>query len=496
MLVTKKSCNETQTNKGSLFYRAPFSFSGRFVLSLSFAFYMVNNVDSAEVSNKLLHNWKKFSQSTQNINHRRWLKALENPEAIKLATAWRNLRGYDAYDIIARYKLPGQLKPGLHISSSNINSMPWLKEYLPKEIYDSILSGKGFVKQASIIPTNTYYQNKGVLAATRNLINNKKVPYTDSEDTLRNPDGTAMLLNSETAAAIPYIKPENGLELMWSFVAYGVGTETLALDPVITLSCSQEGNIDYKYKSAIWWQKYHGRTQIGDERDVDDKEELVEGGAVYAYQPYDVRGFAGIRQRYANGKKHDDFKVFLPAMRRTRTLSGADAQDPMWAGLEVTWDDWRSYWVKTNRSQFEYKLVGEKLILASPEVGYIYNSGKFNNDKCKWDELELELRPVWILEIIDKSGSYQYKKRTLYIDMETYYSQYERTTDQRDNIFRIWDDSRAWRPFDGDSQWRHITIYNAINHRVNYFFMTPQWDNRSENVTDEQFDIDQLRDYQ
>jgi hypothetical protein len=447
-------------------------------------------------SNQALEQWRSFAEQSKNPQHKRWLAEIEKPDAIRLANEWKILRGYDSYDILKKYKLPETLKPGLTVDAKNIANYPWLKEYMPLEMYKALASGTGYVKQISIVPTNTYYMNKGVLKATQLMHEKRLKPFTDENNTLRNPGGKATFLTSESAGAIPYLHPENGLELNWSFIAHGVGSETLILDPMVTYSCSGDGQIDYKYKAALWWQKFHGRSEIGDLTDIDGKEGVVEAGAIFAFEPYDVNGFAGVRQRYADGSKSDDFKVFLPAMRRTRTLSGADAQDPMWAGLEVTWDDWRSYWVKTNQSKFEYNLIGERLILASPEVGYVYDSGDFDESSCSWNSLELELRPVWQLEIIDKTGSYQYKKRTLYIDMEMFYSQFQVTTDQRDNKFRTWEDSRAWRPFDGDAQWRHVTIHNEINDRVNYFFMTPQWDGRADDVTDEQFDIDQLRDYQ
>ncbi len=483
--------------------RLPVNFLIRvFCLLLSSISFSVQSAEdsSNEQANSVYENsmddWSDFVALSTKKEHKQWLKAIQDPRAVAMAKEWRELRGYDAFDVIQKYQLPTALKPGLTINANNISLYPWITEYLPAEMYQAIISPNGYVREITIVPTNTYYQNIGVLNATRRTLKNKSKPVTDKNSTLKNKDGSSTLTNSETAAAIPYLHPTNGLELTWSFVAHGVGTETLALDPVITLSCSEDGDTDYLYEAAIWWQKFHGRSQIGDEADIPEKEGIIEAGAIFAFKPFDVKGFAGVRQRYADGSKADDFKVFLPAMRRTRTLSGADAQDPMWAGLEVTWDDWRSYWVKTDINKFDYRLVGQRLILASPEVGYIYSSGVFNENNCKWDSLELELRPVWELEIIDNSGSYQYKKRTLYIDMETFYSQYQFTTDQRDNIFRTWEDSRAWRPFDGDAQWRHVTIFNAINKRVNYFFMTSQWDERWENVTDEQFDIDQLRDYQ
>jgi len=450
----------------------------------------------AVFENRALQQWRDYAQQTQKPQHLKWLAEIEKPQAQDMAKQWRDIRGYDAYDLIDKYKLPAELKPGLTINAGNIKKYPWLKKYMPLPMYKTLTSKQGYVREITIVPTNTYYMNKGVLAASRRMQEKNIVPVTDKNNTLRNPDGSATFLHADTAGAIPYLHPKNGLELTWSFIAHGVGTETLILDPLITLSCSADGQMDYKYRAALWWQKFHGRSQIGDQVDIEGKQALVEVGAIFAFEPIDVNGFAGVRQRYADGNKSDDFKVFLPAMRRTRTLSGADAQDPMWAGLEVTWDDWRSYWVKTDQSRFEYRLIGETLMLVSPEVGYVYDSGAFNEDSCKWDSLELELRPVWQLEITDKTGSYQYKKRILYIDMEMFYSQFQLTTDQRDNPFRTWEDSRAWRPFDGDAQWRHVTIHNEINNRVNYFFMTPQWQGRADEVSDEQFDIDQLRDYQ
>jgi hypothetical protein len=304
------------------------------------------------------------------------------------------------------------------------------------------------------------------------MIDKNIVPKTDSHSTLLNPDGTSTLLNNETAAAIPYLHPKNGLELNWDYVAHGVGTDTAFFDPIEANACSPDGKMEREYVAKMWWQKFHGRSLIGDEKNIFGMDDFIEGGAIFALSPYDIQGFAGVRLRYAVGKKSDDFKIYLPATNRTRLLSGTDSQDPMWAGLELSWDDWRAHWGKTDLDQFEYKLLGETLILASPEVGYIYDSRKLDSSGCRIESMELELRPVWILEITDKTGAYQYKKRTTYIDKEFYYMQYHLTTDQRDTPFRTWDDSRAWRPSDGDSQWSHITIHNEINKRINIFKMT------------------------
>lgn len=463
---------------------------------LSLCILLIWSVSVTADTNKALDEWRTFSEKTGNSNHAKWVEEISKPEAIELAKRWKTLRGYDAHDLIAEVDLPADLKAGLTIKKSDATNFPWLKKYMADEMYRALSTKEGYINSITIVPTNTYYMHAGVLSATQTMLDNGIVPKTDASSTLLNPDGTVTLLNNETASAIPYLHPKNGLELNWSYVAHGVGTETLYFDPIQANACDANGKIDREYTAVMWWQKFHGRSQIGDEKEVFGMEEFIEGGSIFAQSPYDVRGFTGVRLRYGDGTKSDDFKIYLPATNRTRTLTGTDSQDPMWAGLEISWDDWRAYWGKTNIDQFEYKLLGETLILASPEVGYVYDSRKLTDSGCKIESMELELRPVWILEITDKTGAYQYKKRTTYIDKEFYYMQYHVTTDQRDNVFRTWEDSRAWRPSDGDSQWRHITIHNEMNNRINIIDATAVWEGRAEEVTEEQFDVDQLRDYQ
>lgn len=455
--------------------------------------FAVFSMAQAETNRAIAH-WTNFVQSMGHERHAKWLDAISDERAVALAKRWKQLRGYDAYDILANYSLPKELQPGLTINKQNVEEYPWLSEYLPRAYLNSLRADQGFVRQISIVPTNTYYMNEGVLKATLAIQGKGLTPLTDDNSTLVNPDGSATLLNDQTASAIPYLHPKNGLELNWSFIAHGVGSETLIFDPMISNSCDAEGHLDVQYTGFIWWQKFHGRQRIEPLGSVDDKEKFIEGGALLVVSPNDVSGIAAVRQRTARGHDKDSFRIFIPSMRRTRTLSGNDAQDPMYYGLEVTWDDWRAYWGKTDRETFEYRLLGEKLILASPETGYVYRSATMDEGQCAWLDMEMELRPVWVLEIEDKKGRYQYKKRTIYIDQELYYAQFQEMSDKRGEPYRTWDDSRSWRPFDGDAQWDHITVYNEFNKRLNLITITPDWENRGEKVTEEYFDVDQLRD--
>lgn len=44
--------------------------------------------------------------------------------------------------------------------------------------------------------------------------------------------------------------------------------------------------------------------------------------------------------------------------------------------------------------------------------------------------------------------------------------------------------------------WKNVLIYNEVTKRHSTLLMNPVWEGRGEDVTEEMFDIDQLRDYQ
>lgn len=446
-------------------------------------------------ANKALESWKEFAAKSGNPDHAKWVTELSKPEAVKLAKEWRDFRGFDAYDLIAKENIPADLKPGLKISKANAAQYPWLTKYLPKEQYDAIMADDGYMREITIVPTNTYYMRAGVLDATKKMHAKGVQPQISKKGDLVNPDGSYTLINDETAGAMAFLNPKNGQELTWMMEADRFTTDDLWFSPISITSCTPQGVADRRYKAELWWQHFHGRDQNGVKSSVAGKPQFTLGGSLFFLEPFDIRGLAGVRQRYADAAKTDDFKVFIPSLRRTRVLTGSDSQDPLASGVELTWDDWATYWVKFDVEKFDYKLAGESVILATPEVGYAYDSTKFDDAKCRIKSMEMELRPVWKLEITDKTGKYQYSKRTMYIDKEIFVSQYQMNNDARGNPFRNYTDDRAWRPFDGRSQWRNVLIYNHVSKRFNANIMDSQWKNMETFITPRHFDVDQLRDY-
>ena len=150
--------------------------------------------------------------------------------------------------------------------------------------------------------------------------------------------------------------------------------------------------------------------------------------------------------------------------------------------------------MKPNATDFDFKIVGEKLILSQPETGHAYNPAQHTESNCELESIDLELRPVWVLEVTDKTGNYIYSKRRLYIDKEFWYAQYQEMYDGKGNLWRIIDDSRDMIPEKGLWMWRNYVHWNIISQRYNRIEMHADWSIMDEDMSG-LFDIEVLRDF-
>lgn len=441
-----------------------------------------------------VENWSEFAKKTGDKGHAKWVEMISQPKAVALSEEWTKLRGYNAPQLVKDANLPPELKPGLEINSSNYQNFPWLEEYVPKATLDRIKSNDWFKwNKIVIVPTSSYYMPEGTLQQTKKAVDNNIQYNATADGNLLTPDGKHLLTQS---AALPFIKPKNGLEANWDFIAHGVSSDNMAFKPVRFNVCDSSDSLERQYEAHLFWQKFHGRTQVEPLGSVNGQKDAIEGGAVYFTKPFDIAGLSAVRIRYADSKKDDNFKAFVPSLRRTRTLTGSDGQDPLAAGLEITWDEWRSYWLKTDPENFEYNLTGEGFILAQPETGHAYDPAEMDESSCHVKKIELELRPVWKLEVVDKKGKYQYSKRVIYLDKENYYAQYEEMYDKTGNLWRVWDDARDFEPSTGRAMWKNVIEWNPINKRLTHLIMESDWDavNKGEPAP-ALFNIDRLRDY-
>jgi hypothetical protein len=430
--------------------------------------------------------WAAFAAKTGEPGHKAWVGMINTPNAKALDAAWRAYRGYDASSLIAAGGIPAQLTPGLVITRANIGSMPWINKYLTG-FWRTRLGNPWFgLQQIRVVPSSHYYMSAQVLAASKKIQPGSLKFNANGE--LLAPGGLFMA----TTGGIPFPKPKTGPELNYAQMAHGVGIDNLHFSTITMRACNRGNQAERTYQGELWWHKMGGRVEDPPLGSIKTFGAAQEAGAIVFKAPRDVRGLAGARIRYPAVAQDDDFKVFIPTLRRTRTLTGTNGQDPMAAGLELSWDEWRAHWGKTDGRKFDYKLAGQGFILAQADVGHAYNPLKSGANECTATSVDLELRPVWILDITDKTGTYQYKRQRLYIDKEMYYIQYKEMFDRSGKLLRIWDDSRDFDPSSGKSQWKNALVANVNARRVTYVTMRSDWGpSRVANQT--LFDIDQLR---
>ncbi|MFA5122031.1 outer membrane lipoprotein-sorting protein [Zavarzinia sp.] len=432
--------------------------------------------------------WRALAAKTGYEGHKKFAELLADPDAIALVNDWDAFRGYSARSLVAAAKLPPELKPGLEITAADAGKYPWLKDYLPKPSYERLVSTDWFRwKKIRIVPTTPYVGSRARLEATR-----KAGPFTISpKGELLNAAGKFAMLSD---GGLPFVHPKDGLELYWAFLARGVGNDNASLKPMTLQACLPDNRVERTYVMHLWWQKMHGRVDVPPLGDIRSEDDTIEAGSIVFLAPRDIKGLAAVRRRYASADKPDDFISYVPTMKRTRILGGTDTQDPMTPGIEATWDEWRQSWLKPDPRKFEFKIVGETFILSQPEVGEAYDPAQYAENQCEIETIDLELRPVWILDVLDKTGNYTYGRRRLYIDKELEYAQYQEMYDQRGNLWRVLDDALDFQPKTGLWMARNYVLWNAIGHRFNRITMEPDWSILQQDMR-RFMDIDRLRDY-
>ena len=165
-------------------------------------------------TNRALEAWKAFASEQNNADYNKWVELISDPKAIKLAKEWKDLRGYDAYDLMDKETFPEDLKPGLVITGENKADYPWLAKYLTKELYDAIGGSWGGIKKMQIVPTNTYYLHNGYLQNPKALKEQNINIKFDEDSKQVYDDGDYALLSCPGASAIPFLTPKNVYELI------------------------------------------------------------------------------------------------------------------------------------------------------------------------------------------------------------------------------------------------------------------------------------------
>jgi len=302
-------------------------------------------------------------------------------------------------------KYTGPIKPGVVITKANWDTyLPELKKLLPPSKLQWMSKGinEGLVTMP-IVETTYVPQTKGMMEATRKYAGTARVGADNQ------------LLN--WTAGFPFPDPKNARELAWN--CYPTINRSHAHDDIQFIKWFGlfQGS---KYEKHFVWnyydRKYKGRTDIaplGDMAIFKEKDIIVKQAMVIV-EPNEVKGFIQFRVRYWDIDKPDEVYGYIPALRRLRRLTGSDCTDPM-LGSDVAYDDFEVW-----RQKFDSKMTLRVLEYRDFLVPKTYVGKKDHYYDYKktgpFFQVEWELRPQWVLEIMINNPNYLYSKRVVYFD--------------------------------------------------------------------------------
>ena len=371
-------------------------------------------------------------------------RKMKTSEALKLGKAWAEYLGYDAVGITNESKIAPDIVPGLVITDENYQNYPGLKELLP-EIYYKAFKKDSYlrVKEMRICPTQHLYLSKGRLEWTKKKEGTCK---TNESGDLEN-----------YVAGVPFPRPKTGAEMIHNLDRMGINTDQCSYNPMSFTMYDRKRKLERIQKSNLFWRNYIGRCDMAPI--PQEGEDIMERGSLVISYPHDVKGYCGIRTRFIDANREDSFRMYLPFLRRVRTLSGADTQDPI-IGTDILWEDWKAWWQKLSTKiwPIEYKMIEEHREMLNPF--YSPHRPKVVDDIVYND---WQRRPCWVAEVVTKTTSYIYSRRRAYIDKEYFNASYYENWDIRGNFFKTYMIHYYFDPEMGMGSWWLAEAIDYVN---------------------------------
>ena len=368
----------------------------------------------------------------------------------------------EARKLLSYQKYQGPLRAGMEINQENFEKyLPELIKLLPPAKLKWYTAGltKGIVTMP-IVETRYAPHSQGQLEATRKYRGTSRLAADNQ------------LLN--WTAGIPFPQPKTPLEIAWNCY------------PTISRASAHE--------DCMWWcwyylfkgnsyekyfvlespnRKYRGRTDfppLGDmpafkERGICLKESIM------VSEPHEIKGFIQLRIKYWKIDAPDQCYGYIPALRRMRRFTGSDVTDPV-LGTDMVMDDFE-VWRQKLTSQMKFKVLEYRDFLVPRTCIGIDDKPAYDYRKHgPFFQVEWEIRPQWVLEVITNNPDYAYSKRILYIDGVpldqggTYLLYWGEKYDQKG---RLWKANGQGAPADNGKGFKNMFNWIYMNVPINHY---------------------------
>jgi len=230
-------------------------------------------------------------------------------------------------------------------------------------------------------------------------------------------------------AGLPFPDPKTGIEAMYNY-EYKYNGDDFSFTDTDFFIYSTTGK-SRLLKGGYNRYAYQGRLFLDPKPTVQSSDKIELKEVQWLTYPEDVAGLALLTVRYQDPGKGDDGWMYIPSIRRVRRISVAQRGDSF-GGTDLTWDDYRGFSGKV--SDYTWKLLGKKEIIG------MYHAVTWkmrHKDRVPFSEdVRYELRPVVVVEGVNKMKDYVYNRRIIYLDADSWYIVAEDLYDRRGALWK------------------------------------------------------------
>jgi hypothetical protein len=258
------------------------------------------------------------------------------------------------------------------------------------------------------------------------------------------------------AEGIPFPIPENGTEAIWNhLVRYRTDS---ARRSVGQAPVTRDGN----YTMVMFTDEYLGAYGLAGAREEDLNN-------VIAYFKQTVTAparLAGevllVHETLNQARENRKAWLYNPGQRRVRRAPNVAHDNPRTAGDGLATSDQLDIF-NGSPERYNWNLVGRKEMLVP------YNSYKLHSNQLKYSDIlkplhinqehaRYELHRVWVVDATLKEGTrHVYKRRTFYIDEDSWQAQVVDCYDNRDQIWRV-QEAHSINYYDVPSFWTTLEL--------------------------------------
>lgn len=258
------------------------------------------------------------------------------------------------------------------------------------------------------------------------------------------------------AEGIPFPIPQNGLEAIWNhIVRYRTDSarRTIGQAPV-----TRDGN----YTMVMFTDEYLGAYGL-----EGAKEEELDNIIVFFKQTVTAPArLAGevllVHETLNQAKENRKAWLYNPGQRRVRRAPNVAHDNPRTASDGLATSDQLDIF-NGSPERYNWELVGRKEMLIP------YNSYKLHSNELTYDDIlkplhinqahaRYELHRVWVVDATVKEGTrHVYKRRTFYIDEDSWQAMVVDCYDNRDQIWRV-QEAHSINYYDVPSFWTTVEL--------------------------------------